>query len=218
MTQEIWDKMMRVHHPPALIRSEESDGRRKEIKKVLTRYIPHDWDRSKSLLAPGCGDGYEIDILRGMGFSDSWGLTNDPRESAADPRIVLDDMHDMPRIGDKSIQYMYSKETLEHTPAPYVALCEFNRVMAPGGQFLHLISISMEKQRELYHFSCFPDWVWVDLFLKTGFIVDRLYVHPIQIGILGHKAEDKDFDKVPDHWSYDLNGVMNGLPKENLEL
>lgn len=200
--------LIAVNHPPAMISSEESDARRNEITKVINAYVPKHW--KGRILALGCGDGFELDVLKSLGL-DAVGVTIDPREVVrAD--IVLGDMHDLP-FEDASFDFVYSKETLEHTPAPFLALKEMSRVLRPHGEYLHLISSSLEKQREVYHFSCFPDWVWVDLFLKAGFSVDRIYEHPIQLGFIGKKQEFSVRG-----FSYDLNGEMNRIPRSILEL
>ena len=94
---------------------------------------------------------------------------------------------------DKQFDYVYSKEVLEHTPAPYIALCEINRVMVKS--FAHFISTGIDKQREWYHFSCFPDWIWVDLFIKTGCNVKRIYENKVELGFVGDKIDHKDLDK-----------------------
>ena len=175
---------------------------------MIDLYLPKSW--KGRILAIGCGDGYELDVLRARGL-EPVGLTIDERE-LGHPDIVLGDMHDLP-FADGTFDYVYSKETLEHTPAPFLALRELSRVLKPAGEYLHLISVSLEKQREIYHFSCFPDWVWVDLFLKAGFSVDRIYEHVIQIGLIGKKQEF-----AVRGFSYDLNGEMNRIPRSLLEL
>lgn len=168
--------------------------------------------KAGSILCIGCGDGFEVALLHQRGLYPV-GITNDERELGHNPDVVLMDMHDL-QIEDGYFDYVYSKEALEHTPAPYVALEESARVLKPGGEFFHLISVSMEKQREIYHFSCFPDFIWYDLFKKAGLKVGRIYEHPQQLGFYGHKEE-------PDwggRFSYDLNGELNGVPREPLIL
>ena len=216
MRQEKWNKYTKVHHPPALIRSEGEDHRRNEITRALKTHLPEHWNRKGKVLALGCGDGFEIDILKSMGFENIVGITNDERELG--PDIVMGDMHDMVVFGDREFDYIYSKEVLEHTQAPFLLLCELNRVLKPDGEYLHMISTSLEKQRDIYHFSCFPDWVWVDLFYKSNQPVKRILEHQIQLGFEGRKTDEIDFDTPPGKYSYDLNGVINGCQRVILNL
>lgn len=150
-------------------------------------------------------------MLTELGFITIAGITNSEEEWKKDSRIILGDMHDTV-FTKATFTYLYSKEVLEHTPAPFVALCEMNRIMVAGGEFYHLISCGLEKQREMYHVSCFPDWLWYDLFKKTGFEVLEIHEgHPTEIGFYGRKVADVQYGVVPEKWSYDLNGEMNAI-------
>lgn len=144
------------------------------------------------------------------------GITNEKIEKGSRPDILLADMHDIP-VPDGAYDYIYSKECLEHSPAPYIALREMQRILKKGGKFLHFISVGEEKQREMYHYSCYPLYVWYDLFKKAGLKVKRIYEHPIQIGLLGEKIE-KDFEATPAHWSYSLHEELARVSKTPLEL
>lgn len=158
-----------------------------------------------------------MDEFRRLGYSDIRGLTFHEGE-IFDDSLDFEDMHSM-SYSDKSFDCVYSKEVMEHSPAPYVALCEMNRVLKPDGKFFHLISCGWKKQMETYHFSCFPDWLWVDLFNKSGFNVDLILDgHETEFGFIGHKVEDKDFKKVPLRWSYDLRGQVNSIKREKIKL
>lgn len=178
---------------------------------MLERYL-NPFDRG-SILCLGCGDGYELDVLRGMGFTVT-GVTNDPAE-LGDRDITMADIHDLP-FQDSSFDIVYSKETLEHSISPWAALRESIRVLKPNGRFFHLISCGLEKQREVYHFSCFPDWLWVDLFRKTGHeLIQILDGHATEYGFMGVKPEQAE--EIPG-WSYDLRSYMNGIRRSKLEL
>lgn len=211
-----WHLYLQAHHPPS-IRSDEPEYC-KEVRRAIDK-IPDSWNREGRILSLGCGDGYEMSVLEEKGFKRIIGVTNDNREKIVNPDldIVLCDMHDM-LFADNYFNFVYSKETLEHSIAPYPLLCELNRVMKRDGEFLHFISSSMEKQREIYHFSAFPDWLWIDLFHKTGFEVKTIYEHSIQLGFYGIKTKNIDFFEKPEHYSYDLNGLINNIKRVKLEL
>lgn len=142
------------------------------------------WEKGASILCLGCGDGYEVEYFKKLGYKNVVGVTNDVVELsvAKAEMITQSDMHDMQFL-DKSFDYVYSKETLEHSIAPYAVLSELYRISTKG--FLHFISTGIDKQREHYHFSCFPDWVWYDLFKKTGHRVTKILENKVELGFAG---------------------------------
>ncbi len=222
MNQKKWNQYLySTHNPPSLTGTRLNEGdlqRQDEIRFVINRYLPN-WNKDAPVLALGCGDGFEIDIFKEKGFTDVVGLTNH-RDELIRQDIIEGDMHDIP-IEDKKFKYVYSKETLEHSISPYIALCEINRVMKVGGEFMILISTSMEKQRETYHFSCFTDWIWYDLFKKAELKVTKILDNEIQTGFIGIKEFDKDFDKIPatkdsKRYSYSLREELNEVPRDVL--
>jgi hypothetical protein len=214
-----WRQRVMLPHPPALLKSEADPARREEVVRVLQNHLPKSWDNNESLLAVGCGDGYEVDVLNGMGWASVVGLTVDETEwKKGDGKVVLGDMHDM-TFKDASYGYTYSKETLEHTPAPFIALVELNRVTKLGGGFFHLISCGLEKQREMYHLSCLPEWMWFDLFKKAGFeVTEILNGHETEIGFIGRKVRTVEPFQIPERWSYDLRSEHNAVKKSALRL
>lgn len=215
MTPSKWQEHIRVRYPSTLPRTEEGPERREEIRTVIETHVPSAWKGGR-LLTIGCGDGFELDILRERGY-DVIGVTNDEGELAqACADVIEADMHDMP-FGDGAFANAYSKEVLEHSPAPYILLRELNRVTKKGGGGLHFISLGMEKQRETYHFSCFPDWLWVDLFIKAGFEVKTIYDgHETEYGFLVEKVRELSEPFCPNDWSYHLREVFNAIPREKL--
>ncbi len=216
MTPEKWARAIGVAQPPALLKTETDSARRQEVTRALMAHLPA-WWHGQRVLALGCGDGYELEVMRTMGI-EPVGVTFDATEAAADPAIIQADIHDLP-LQDGWFRFVYSKEMMEHLVSPFAALLEMNRVMAIGGEFLHLISCGMEKQRETYHLSCFPDWLWYDLFKKAGFQVDLILDgHATEIGFLGRKVEEADPARIPRRWSYDLNGEMNGVKRQPIQL
>lgn len=82
--------------------------------------------------------------------------------------MVQGDIHELP-FEDDYFDHVISKETLEHMISPTIALFEINRVMRKGGTFVHYIPSGIDKQRDWYHYNCYPDWLWADLMYKAGF-------------------------------------------------
>lgn len=135
------------------------------------------------VLILGCGDGYEVAFAREELGWDAVGLTFHPVEAAEKNRkcraedMVVGDLHALP-WPDGTFDCVYSKETLEHSPCPFLALVESSRVLKMGGRFFHLIADGWDKQRDWYHLSCLPDWLWCDLMRKAGLHVEEVKTWP----------------------------------------
>lgn len=139
--------------------------------------------RGKKVLILGAADGHEVGhAVDALGW-DATGLTflekekNHATYPGARERLTVGDVHDLP-FGDGAFDAVYSKEMFEHSPCPYLAVLESARVLKPGGEFFHLIADGWQKQRDWYHFSCLPDWLWCDLFRKAGLDVRDTFGFP----------------------------------------
>ena len=173
MYPEKWKKYLGHAKQPPSLTSED------ELRKIEAEYFitaaTRGWDKSKKLLVLGCGDGYEVKLLRDLDWVVK-GITFYKKEYAGvvklglQAHIIQCDIHELP-FKDGEFDYVISKETLEHTISPFVALCEINRVMQKGARFVHYIPEGEEKQKEFYHYMCPPSWVWIDLMHKAGFEV-----------------------------------------------
>ena len=135
-----------------------------------------DW-RGKKVLILGAGDGYEVKFSGDQLKWDSVGLVYLPGEYQHNHALFVGDVHNLP-FPDKYFDCVYSKEMLEHSPCPFLALLEINRVLKTGGEFYHLIPWGWDKQRDWYHFSCFSPEVWCDLHRKAYMTVESVGAKP----------------------------------------
>lgn len=169
MDSKKWKAYVMSAHLPDSLTSTDA-GRRQEAEEYTAK-ATRGFDKNKSLLVLGCGDGFEIETLRHMGFKDVKGITLLDKEyerAGTIEGISQGDIHELP-YEDESFDYVISKETLEHAIAPSIALFETNRVLKKNGKAVHYIPSGPAKQADWYHYGCFPDWVWVDLMSKAGF-------------------------------------------------
>lgn len=127
-------------------------------------------------------------MLKKSGFKEVVGVGLLDEEIKDRDDVIKSDIHEMP-FEDEEFDYVISKETMEHMLSPMVALFEINRVMKTKGKFVHYISTGITKQRDWYHTSCFPDWVWADLMLKAGFRLSEIREDIMQIKYSGFKEQ-----------------------------
>lgn len=60
----------------------------------------------------------EADVLMAGGFCED---------------VLVGDMHELPESWDERFGLVFASHVLEHSPAPYIFLCETARVLMPGG-------------------------------------------------------------------------------------
>lgn len=192
MTNEQWKKFLESYkYPPSL--TSEDELRRAEANYFVA-WATRFWEKDKRLLILGCGDGYEIKVALEQGWKAVKGITwheqeyENVKKQGLKDYVAKGDIHEMP-FGNEEFDYVISKETLEHTLSPYIALYEINRVMKTEGKFCHLTPEGEQKQSEWYHLSCFPPYVWIDLMKKTGFEVEETGNAIMQNFYKGHKKE-----------------------------
>lgn len=167
--------------------------------------------RNWKILVLGCGDGYEIELLKKLKFLNVTGVTLQDEEFAACQEKGLNveqaDIHNLP-FEDGYFDAVISKETMEHLISPFLGLAEINRVMKKHGHFVHYIPCGYMKQAEWYHIFCGPPAIWVDWMKKTGFRIDTVYESIKQNRYAGQKIRDFDF---VENKLYDLQAVENRL-------
>jgi ubiquinone/menaquinone biosynthesis C-methylase UbiE len=129
----------------------------------------------RDVLDLGCGDGWSTNRLRELG-KNATGVTITPREADHARRrygleLVVCDMHHL-RLPDLAFGAIYCRESYEHTVAPFVALCEMNRVLRPGGHVL--LNIPWEEWiREDSHYSVLTASQMREMFFKCRFVVEK---------------------------------------------
>lgn len=157
-------------------------------KEIDTLFVP----AVKSLNVPnprvldvGCGTGNYTKIIKEHGFK-----TNGICLSAVDAKVCKEkgidvtvcDMHGI-EYPNNSFNAIFCVHTIEHSIAPYIAFCEFNRILKPGG----ILYISLPE----------PDTKWT--FFPTHYSV----LHPKQMLALAIRSGFEPIKFVP--WRFEGN-------------
>ena len=160
-----WQRYLRVpeEHPAT---SEQPDNM-KHWGKFMLPY--------KRVLDVGAGTGMLVDWLQKRKIN-AVGVTicraeinKGKRNYGNQLRLDLGDMHELP-YSDNTIDAIHCKDTFEHAIAPYIALCEFNRVLVKGG--LCMIVLPGEEWIECdYHYSWLYPRQMNEMFKKCRFNV-----------------------------------------------
>lgn len=84
----------------------------------------------------GSGGGWAAKELEARGYTVACVVPFEEeaeRLRAADLDVTVCDMHDLPDDWKRRFDIVRCCHTFEHSPAPYIALSEFSRVLKPGG-------------------------------------------------------------------------------------
>ena len=157
----------------------ESPFHRTITEDVVTRFIdPLALPKTAVIRDLGCGPGYFLDLMRSREFTSVRGITlsNDDISICAKKGhtdLVRADMNFL-SDSDESVDLLFCRHSLEHSPFPYITLIEYNRVLRPNGVLYVEVpapdcELSHEKNRN--HYSIMGRAMWLSLLERTGFDV-----------------------------------------------
>jgi SAM-dependent methyltransferase len=175
MNQERWDRYLHMRDEGAKFSGDLDQGHRKytldDFKtwwgKIAKRYM------FNKMLVVGCSDGSEVKYMTEKGF-DAKGIDMDGRLFDTYPKEIRErlrvmDMHEI-KLNPGSFDIIYMCHTLEHALAPYIVLCQLNKVLRMGG----LAYISMPVHCDAWcadnqHINVMTELQMLHLAAKTGF-------------------------------------------------
>jgi ubiquinone/menaquinone biosynthesis C-methylase UbiE len=146
--------------------------------KAAMQYIPRD---ARRILDLGCGTGYGLKLLQetlnGKAEITGLGINRDELKTAKDLglKVKRGDMHAMP-FSDKSFDCVFSKSTFEHSIAPYILLCEINRVLTADGTAI-LVNPDESLTEVSYHFSILSERQMKEMLFKCHFELIRYEIY-----------------------------------------
>jgi SAM-dependent methyltransferase len=76
---------------------------------------------------------------------------------------------------DESVDLLFCRHSLEHSPFPYITLIEYNRVLKPCGVLYVEVpapDCELAHERNRNHFSIMGRQMWLSLLERTGFDVE----------------------------------------------
>jgi SAM-dependent methyltransferase len=85
---------------------------------------------------------------------------------------------------DESVDLLFSRHSLEHSPFPYITLLEYNRVLKNNGHlYLEVPAPNCEVKHEenRNHYSILDRTMWLQLLQRTGFDIQWFdYTFPLE--------------------------------------
>jgi SAM-dependent methyltransferase len=169
----------------AHIYDEGESGFHKEITtKMVKDYVdPLELPKDAKILDLGCGPGYFLDEMKERGYTNTIGVTLSP----GDIKICEDKGHKVEKYDlsflpvkdgyiDESVDFIFLRHALEHSPYPIFSLAEYNRVLKQGGKmYIELPQPDCDRRHEwnLNHYSILGASQWAALLVRTGFTIDK---------------------------------------------
>lgn len=137
MDDEKWKKYLRIDEEDYSGSCEVDEGARM-LHRDLISLLPG----GGAILDVGCGTGWSTEELsKKYGFATGisiqhaevdYAMKNHKTNKTA---FIEMDMHDM-SFRSKKFDAVYAREVLEHSVAPFIALCEINRVLKMNGRMV----------------------------------------------------------------------------------
>jgi ubiquinone/menaquinone biosynthesis C-methylase UbiE len=168
------------------------------IPKVVENFFtPLDLPKESFILDVGCGQGTFMDVLKNNDYTNMIGVTYSKEDVEAcnfkNYTTLQCDMSDL-TLSNDSMDFIWCRHAIEHSPYPLFTLFEFNRVLKTGGKmYLEMPAPDCERAFEFNknHYSILGDRMWGALLTKTGFKVLQSSYFEFELMADGKKIPEK---------------------------
>jgi SAM-dependent methyltransferase len=165
-----------------MVEQELPEYNRDLINKMVENYIdPINLSKDAVILDIGCGSGYFLDVMKERGYTNLTGITL----SEIETKICRDKGHNIKNYDmtfipqkdgyyDESVDFIFCRQAIEHSPYPIITLAEFNRLLKEKGQiYIETPSPDTELQHEYNpnKYSVFGVKQWDALMNRAGFSI-----------------------------------------------
>lgn len=155
---------------------------------VIKKFVdPLNLPVGSRILDLGCGPGYFLDEMKQRGYTNMQGvgLSNEDLDLCRQSghNVIKSDMNFL-ADRDESVDFLFCRHSLEHSPFPYITLLEYNRILKPNGKLY--IELPMPDCDQLHeenknHYSILGRSMWLSLLKRTGFDVEWYeYEFPVE--------------------------------------
>ena len=171
-------------------------------KEIADKYVaPLNLAKDAKILDLGCGPGYFLDWLKANEFTNYNGVTLSP----GDIKICEDKGHKIAKYDlsfipqkdgyfDESVDFIFLRHALEHSPYPIFSLMEYNRLLKQGAKmYIEVPAPDCERGHEynLNHYSILGQNQLAALITRCGFDIDVF--NNLEFDIQGKNDQGEDF-------------------------
>ena len=162
--------------------------------QVVKTYIdPLNLAKDAKIVDLGCGPGYFLDEMKERAYTNVTGVTLSP----GDIKICEDKGHTIKKYDlsflpqkdgyhDESVDFIFLRHALEHSPYPIFSLMEYNRILKQGSKiYIEVPAPDCERKHEwnLNHYSILGEQQLLALLNRTGFDVNVLNSIEFDLGV-----------------------------------
>lgn len=182
---------------------DEGDSRFHQVltTQIVETYIdPLNLPKDSKILDLGCGPGYFLDEMKKREYTDVTGVTLSP----GDVKICEDKGHTIKKYDlsflpqrdgyyDESVDFIFLRHALEHSPYPIFSLMEYNRVLKQGAKmYIELPAAGCERRHEWNpnHYSIFAEGQLTALLQRTGFKIEKFNNIEFDLGLPVEEGKD----------------------------
>jgi len=161
----------------------DSQFHRQLTKQVVETYVdPLNLPKDAHILDLGCGPGYFLDEMKEREYTNVHGVTLSPGDIA----ICEGKGHDIKKYDlsflpqkdgyyDESVDFIFLRHALEHSPYPIFSLMEYNRVLKQGSKiYIEVPAPDCDRKHEYNpnHYSILGANQLGALLMRCGFNID----------------------------------------------
>jgi len=164
--------------------------------QVVKQYIdPLNLPKDAKILDLGCGPGYFLDEMKEREYTDVVGVTLSPGDIALceskGHTIKKYDLTFLPQKDgyyDESVDFIFLRHALEHSPYPMFSLMEYNRILKQGSKiYIEVPQPNCDRKHEfnLNHYSILGEQQLAALLHRAGFDINTFnnFEFDLQVGV-----------------------------------
>ena len=162
----------------------DSQFHKQLTSQITKQYIdPLNIPKNAKILDLGCGPGYFLDEMKEREYTDVTGVTLSPGDikicEAKGHTIKTYDLSFLPQKDgyfDESVDFIFLRHALEHSPYPIFSLMEYNRILKQGGRlYIEVPAPDCIRKHEwnLNHYSILGEQQLAALLDRTGFAINK---------------------------------------------
>lgn len=147
---------------------------------IVKQYIdPLNLPKDAKILDLGCGPGYFLDEMKEREYTNVTGVTLSPEDitlcESKGHTVKPYDLSFIPAADgwyDETVDLIFLRHALEHSPWPIISLIEYNRVLKQGGKlYIEVPQPDCDRAHEenLNHYSILGNRQLAALLRRTGF-------------------------------------------------
>lgn len=157
----------------------ESDYHKITTQEIYDLMIkPLKLKKTAKILDVGCGPGYFLDITKKLKYKNVQGTTGTREDIAICEKkghTVREEDISFLSDKDESLDFIFCRQVLEHSPFPFITLLEYNRVLKPDAKiYIETPAPGNARNHEANpnHYSILTDRMIMNLLVRAGFELD----------------------------------------------